>query len=117
MTDLIALLSTGKGTWSEVGKLIRSENWDNVYLVTNDFGVKNFNPGRKAEFILVNLDGNLEDIKQSIIKQLDKKLGIDAAINIASGTGKEHTALLAAAFSLGTGIRLVTIKDDKMIEA
>lgn len=117
MTDFVALLSTGKGTWAEVGKLIRSENWENIYLVTNDFGVKNFNPGKKAEFVLVNLDGSIEEIKGSILKQLDKKLSIDTAINIASGTGKEHAALLSAALSLGAGIRLVTIKDDKMAEA
>ena len=117
MTDFIALLSTGKGTWTEVGKLIKAENWNNVYLVTNDFGVKNFNPGRKAEFILVNLDGSIEEIKENIMKQLDKKLSIDAAINIASGSGKEHAALLSAALSLGAGIRLITIKGDKMVEA
>ena len=116
MTDLLALLSIGKGTWSEVGKLIKAEKWNNVYLLTTDFGVKNFNPGRKAEFVVVNFDDNLENIKLEIIKQLDKKLGMDTAINIASGTGKEHSALIAAALSLGTGIRLVTIKDDRMIE-
>lgn len=117
MTDFIALLSTGKGTWSEVGKLMRLENWDNVFLVTNKFGLENFKPSRKADFIIVDFEASIEDIKANIIKQLDKKLSIDTAINIASGTGKEHAALISAALALGTGIRLITIKNDKMIEA
>lgn len=117
MTDLIAILSTGKGTWAEVGKLIRAENWSNIYLVTNDFGVKNFSADKKSEFVLVNFDSSIEEIKASIIKQLDKKLNFDTAINIASGTGKEHSALLSAALALGAGIRLVTIKNERMIEA
>ncbi len=117
MTDLIAILSTGKGTWAEVGKLIRAENWENIYLITNDFGAKNFSPGKKAEFIVVNFDAGITEIKSAIIQQLDKKLGFDTAINIASGTGKEHSALLSAALSLGAGIRLVTVQNDKVVEA
>lgn len=117
MTDLIALVSTGKGTWAEVGKLMRAENWENVFLVTNQFGLDNFKPGRKADFVIVDFDSSIGDIKNNILKQLDKKLNLDTALNIASGTGKEHTALISAALSLGVGIRFVTIKDDKMVEA
>ena len=38
MTELIAFLSTGKGTWANVSGLIKGESWDKVYLLTNDFG-------------------------------------------------------------------------------
>ena len=37
MKTLIALISTGKGTWGHVGRLI-SEDWDKIIIVTNDFG-------------------------------------------------------------------------------
>ena len=34
MTELVACLTTGKGSWTEVAKLIAGENWEKVYLIT-----------------------------------------------------------------------------------
>jgi hypothetical protein len=39
----------------------------------------------------------------------DKMVDLDIAVNITSGQGKEHTALLSALIKLGYGIRLVDI--------
>jgi len=38
MTDLVAFLSTGKGSWAQVSSVINGEDWKKVYLLTNDFG-------------------------------------------------------------------------------
>ena len=43
MSILVASLSTGKGTWLQVSKLIDTEKWDKVYLITNEFGKQNYN--------------------------------------------------------------------------
>ena len=37
MTDLIACLSTGKGTWEHVARVINCMEWNNIFLITNEF--------------------------------------------------------------------------------
>ena len=36
MTDLIACLSSGKGTWGHVNRLISDGEWGKIFLITND---------------------------------------------------------------------------------
>jgi len=54
MTTLIACLSTGKGTWGHVSRLIQDHEWEKIFLITNEFGKENFNNQKNAEFILTN---------------------------------------------------------------
>lgn len=116
MTHLVALLSTGKGTWAEVAQLMKAEKWGNVTLVTNDFGVQNFKHEVQHEFVLIDPNKETTEIKNDIIKQLKEKVSFDTALNINSGTGKEHAALLSALLSLGSGIRFVSMKGSSMVE-
>ena len=117
MTDLIACLSTGKGTWIEVSKLMRAADWAKIFLIAPKFSMEKFTHDRKFEFVEINPDGEIEDMKKAIVEKLKNKLDIETAISIVSGSGKEHMAVISAALTLGAGIRLVSIKDDKMIEA
>ena len=115
MSNLVANLSTGKGTWTEIIKLINSENWENVFLITNKFGKDNFKHER-AEFILIKEDSILK-MSDQITKALRRKLGFnDVAVNFISGNGKEHMALLSALLKMGVGIRFVTLDNNQMIE-
>ncbi|MBU0980440.1 MAG: hypothetical protein KJ709_06535 [Nanoarchaeota archaeon] len=108
MTELIACLSTGKGTWAEVSKLIAAEEWDNVFLITNEFGQQKFSA--KADFILISDRMPMKQLVSTIHSQLQNKVrGTEVAINLSSGTGKEHMAILSAILKLGVGIRLVDI--------
>jgi len=38
--ELVALLSSGKGTWAQVAGLLNKGEWDNVILVGGDFAKK-----------------------------------------------------------------------------
>jgi len=110
MPTLIGCLSTGKGTWGHVSRLIDEENWDKVILITNEFGKENFNKKDKVELISIKLDAGLKDIRdeiQNILK--DKIKDTEIAVNFISGTGKEHMALVSALLKLGVGIRLVAL--------
>lgn len=111
MTDLIAVLSTGKGTWAQVSALINAEQWENVHLITNEFGKDRFSCERPVNMIVIDENLDMDAMKECIIKELKGKLKMEVALNLASGTGKEHMALLAALISLGVGLRLVTEKD------
>lgn len=109
MTDLVAILSTGKGTWAHVSQLIKEENWENIILITNEFGKENFSCDKKFETIVLNPDKSIEELKNEMASELGKKVkGTEVAINMISGTGKEHMALVPAVLSLGVGLRFVT---------
>ncbi len=112
MPTLIACLSTGKGTWSEVSKIIQSQEWNKVFLITNQFGKENYTLGKNTELVLVD---NFPDTPTTIIteqikKQLkDKIADFEVALNLASGSGKEHMAVLEAVMQMGLNFRLIAV--------
>jgi hypothetical protein len=107
MTDLVCILSTGKGTWAEVAKLIRAEKWSKVFIVTNDFGKEKFTIDVPHEFVVINPNQTEEQIKGVIAQGLKGKLSGDVALNFVSGSGKEHMGFLSALMSIGCGMRFV----------
>jgi len=116
VTDLIACLSTGKGTWIEVSKIMKAADWTNIYLIAPKFSMENFKHEKKFEFVEINPDAEIEDIKKTIVEKLKNRLDIDTAISIVSGSGKEHMAVISAALTLGAGIRLVSIRNNNLAE-
>ena len=116
MTSLIACLSTGKGTWGHVSRLIKEREWDKVLLITNEFGKEKFSDD-KAELIVVDSNQPLVQLTETIRQQLNGKIAdCEVALNLASGTGKEHMAILSAVLKLGLGIRLVALTREGMQE-
>ena len=108
MTELIAFLSTGKGTWGHIASLISKDEFERVLLLTNDFGKENFTANEKTELLVVNANDDYEKLRdqiQSVLK--DKVKGSEVAVNFISGSGKEHMALISALIKLGVGFRLV----------
>lgn len=109
MTELIVCLGTGKGTWIHVAKLISEQDWENIFLITNEFGKEKFNVQKPHEFIIVDSNKPVKELTEDVRKKLERKInGTEIALNIISGTGKEHTAIMGALLKLGLGIRLVT---------
>ena len=111
MTSLITVLSSGKGTWGHVAQLIAKQDWDKVFLITNEFGKENFTVnGKTVEYIVINQNKFLSELVKDIQTQLQGKIAdTEVALNFVSGTGKEHMAVLSALLKLGLGIRLVSI--------
>ena len=117
MTELIACLSTGKGTWGHVSRLIQEQNWEKIFLITNDFGKENFSAQKPAEFIIIDSRKALTEVRDEIKEKLkDKIKGTEVALNMASGIGKEHMALLSALLQLGVGIRIVALTKEGIQE-
>ena len=116
MTSLIACLSTGKGTWAQLNEIINGAEWDSIFLITNQFGKEKFQ-GRNAELICLDLNKSPDILRDEIVAALHRKnLGTEVAINISSGTGNEHMALVSALLKLGLGIRFVFSKNGKVEE-
>jgi hypothetical protein len=118
MTDLVACLSTGKGTWIGVLKLVNKQDFENVFLVVNSWTRENLKLKKdNLRLVNINSDDKTSSIRDSIIKQLEGKVkGFEVAVNIDSGTGKEHTALVTALIKLGLALRFIVAEGEEIEE-
>lgn len=114
--ELIALLSTGKGTWGQVAGLINRGDWENIFLIGSDFAEK-FSCGKKHEFIKINPEEKILDLRDRLKEILKQKIkGMEVALSIASGEGKEHMALISALLGIPVGIRLVVLTQEGILD-
>jgi len=112
--ELVALLSSGKGSWGQVAGVINNHDWDNIILIGNDFA-KKFTLEKDFEFIETK-SSSLVDLKEELLKKLQGKVkGTEVALSIASGDGKEHMALISALLSLPVGIRFTALTKDGIV--
>jgi len=112
--ELVALISSGKGSWGQVAGVINRGDWENIILIGDDFA-KKFTTEKDFEFITIS-SASLVDLKQEINKKLQGKIkGTEVALSIASGDGKEHMALISALLSLPVGIRFTALTKDGIV--
>lgn len=113
--ELVALLSSGKGTWGQVSGLVSRGEWEKIILVGDAFA-KNFTTQKKSEFIQANLSQGLRDLQKELSEKLKGKIsGLEVALSIASGSGKEHMALISALLNLPVGIKFTVLTKDGII--
>ena len=114
--ELIALLSKGEGTWVQVSGLMKHGEWEKIILLGDDLA-KEFKHEKKFEFIKVDLNGKIQELKDEFSKKLKGKInGTEVALSIASGNGKEHMALISALLNLPAGIRFAALTKDGVID-
>lgn len=114
--ELVCLLSTGKGTWAQVSGLMKHGDWDKIIVIGGDFA-KDFAHEKKFDFVKVDLDKKIKDLKDEIMTKLKGKIdGTEVALSIASGDGKEHMALISALINLPVGIRFAALTKDGVID-
>ncbi len=116
MPTLVACLSSGKGTWTEVILIIQAQPWTSVFLITNTFGQENFRALREnIHLVAVDFTAETPQIAQQIKKQLAGRItDLEIALNFVSGNGKEHMALLEAVLELGLNFRLITTENGQV---
>ena len=114
--ELVALLSTGKGTWGQISGLMQKGEWEKIILVGPTFA-KDFQVhGIPFDFIEFDSNKSLVQLKKEFSKKLEGKFdGLEVALSIASGNGKEHMALQSALLSLPVGIRFTALTKDGVI--
>lgn len=107
--ELVALLSTGKGSWAQVSGLIKQGGWEKVILIGEQYAEK-FKSEKPAEFVSADFSQPIVNLKEELISKLrDKLQGTEVALSIASGSGKEHMALISALLSIPVGIRFMVL--------
>ncbi|MCX6801384.1 MAG: hypothetical protein NTZ73_04295 [Candidatus Diapherotrites archaeon] len=104
--SLIAVLGIGKGTWGHVKRLIDENPFDEIALISNEWGKENFKMDKPAKWIMVNNRAGFDVIKEEIKKNLP---GGKIKVSIISGSGKEHLALLAALKEAGVEYEFIVI--------
>jgi len=113
--ELIALLSTGKGTWGQVSGLMKHGDWDQIIVLGSDFA-KDFKHEKDFEFLKIDLDKKLNELKEEFSKKLKGKInGTEVALSIASGDGKQHMALISALLNLPVGIRFAALTKEGVL--
>lgn len=108
MTELVACLSSNEKSWGHIEKLIGGQEWSNVFLVASEFASKNFKAKNKVTFIVVDFEKPVFELISQIKNSLSGRItDLEVALNLVSGTGKDHMALLSALLKLGVGVRLM----------
>ena len=70
--ELVALLSTGKGTWAQVSGLMTHGDWEKIILLGSDFA-KDFKHAKEFEFIQIDLGKKIKDLQQEFKEKLKGK--------------------------------------------
>ncbi len=114
--ELVALLSSGQGTWAQVSGLMKHGEWNKVILLEGDFA-KDFKHEKNFEFIKVDLNKKIKELRDEFSEKLKGKIdGMEVALSIASGDGKEHMALISALINLPVGVRFAALTKDGVID-
>jgi hypothetical protein len=131
MSVLVASLSAEKNSWTELSKILHSKFFTDAYLVTDTItdssGMKDYSKpiinGVKIEIISLDFRKASEDLVPELYMILKKKFTeqkiqeLDIAVNITSGTGKEHSVIISTLMKLGYGIRLIDLdKNGNILE-
>ena len=114
--ELIALVSEDTGTLGQVSGLIKHGTWDKIVLIGGG-SAKGFASEKEFEFVEIDLDKKLKDLKEEFSEKLKGKFGgTEVALSIACGDGKQHMALISALINLPVGIRFAALTKDGVID-
>lgn len=114
--ELVCLLSSGKGTWAQVSGLMKHGDWEKIIILGDDFA-KQFTHEKEFEFVQIDLNKKIKELKEEFSTKLRGKFqGLEVALSIASGDGKEHMSLVSALINLPVGIRFAALTKDGVID-
>ncbi|MFH1650389.1 MAG: hypothetical protein ABIA93_07635 [Candidatus Woesearchaeota archaeon] len=117
MTKLLACLAEPVSSWPVVLKLVKCPDFEQIILFCDEKAQKAFKAPENVRVVSFDRMLSAESMRDyffSILK--DMPFEMDVALNLSSGDGKEHMALIAAALRTGSGIRFVTWRKDSMVE-
>jgi len=104
---LVAFVGTDKENWGQITALIHRMECEHIVLAVNNT-VNDFPVSEKCSVVEVDNTLPLLELKKALIESLKPRIGkeFEVAVSLASGTGKEHMALIAALLNIPVGIRL-----------
>jgi len=105
---LVCFQGTDKESWAQINALLKRGEWEKVSIVKNK-AAEHFPMPESCAILEVDSSIPLLELKEDIIKKLRPTIGkeFEIALSLASGTGKEHMALISALLNIPVGVRLV----------
>jgi len=105
---LVAFVGEDKENLGQISALLNRFEYE-LALIVKDRKTARLVSNGKCKFIDVDASGDLLSLKKDIQEKLKKELSgeVEVALSIASGTGKEHMALISALLSIPVGIKFV----------
>ncbi len=117
MTTLVAILSSGKGTWSQVNSLISAQNWEKIILFCNEYAYKNYENTNSNILKLQIQEQQSQEFIDKIAQVLHNNVkDLEIALNLISGSGVEHMSIIGGVIKAGLGFRLVAFHRNEFIE-
>ncbi|MBI2448831.1 hypothetical protein HYV49_00885 [Candidatus Pacearchaeota archaeon] len=110
--ELVSLVISNDNI-GQTTNLIKKAEWENVFIISNQDSLP---IDKKYNLIKLNPENRLVDMKNDILKKLKGRIkGTEVALSIASGSGKEHMAIISALLSIPVGIRFVALTKDGVV--
>lgn len=115
--EFVGILSKGEGTWGQIAGLMKKGEWERIIIIGPKYASE-FKCEVPFDFIEYDDEKPLVSLKDYLKEKLQDKLGdsfSDVALSIASGSGKEHMAIISALQSIPRGIRFVALTKEGII--
>ena len=104
--ELVAMIGSDSESWGQLTGLINRGTCDKIILVRIP-GSEAYESPVEARELILDSAKPLGELKKELLEKLRPLLSeFEACLSIASGTGKEHMALISALLSIPVGIRL-----------
>ena len=110
MKTIRVTLGVGKGTWGIV-KRICSEEWDSIIIFGNQWAKDTFKSDASFKWVVLDDQEDSCQLVDAIESVFESDLG-EIYINLSSGSGREHIALLSALVKNGKTFKTVCVCDD-----
>ena len=107
MASLVISIGEGKGTWGPCAQVVQTIDWQRIIIVTTDYFKDKFSTQKPSEHIIIDDTKPLPELILFVRDKLSTLEG-DVGLNLLSGDGKIHMAILAALMKLPLGIRLIS---------
>ena len=106
--NLIAFVGPDKENLGQVSALINRMDCEKIILL-KDKSAPNLQTNEKCVTVEIDSTKTLSELKAQIQEKVKKEIGneFEVALSIASGTGKDHMAIISALLAIPVGIKLV----------
>jgi hypothetical protein len=110
--EFVAFIGEDKENWGQITALLNRLEYEKAIIVKN--AGEDFSVNERCKVIQVDSKKTLSELKENIQSKLKPLLSGDfeVSLSLASGSGKEHMALLSALLNVPVGIRLVVYTKD-----
>jgi hypothetical protein len=111
--EFVAFIGKDKENWGQVVALLNHLEYDKAIIIKSK-DAEDFPTNEKCITLSFDTKKSMAELKNEILEKTKTELSGDfeVALSLASGSGKEHMALIGALLSIPVGIRMVAYTKD-----